>query len=193
MKQRILMIIFVMVLGTLSTGLLTSVNQHLKPKIEKNKELKFKSALLDVFNIEYTKENIEEVFNRNIQVFEKNNVKFYKSSDDKIAFEFLGSGLWGNITGIIALKPDLKTIYGIKVIHQEETPGLGGRIAEKEFLSQFKDKKILPQIVIISKGKAVKENEVDGITGATMTSKAFEDILNKNIQRYLAILSSSGL
>jgi Na+-transporting NADH:ubiquinone oxidoreductase subunit C len=180
-----------MVLGTLSTGLLTSVNQHLKPKIEKNKELKFKSALLDVFDIEYTKENIEEVFNKNIQVFEKDNLKFYKSSDNKIAFEFTGSGLWGNITGIVALKSDLKTIYGIKVIHQEETPGLGGRIAEKEFLSQFKDKKILPQIVIISKGKAVNENEVDGITGATMTSKAFEDILNKNIQRYLAILSSS--
>lgn len=188
MKERILMIIFVTILGTVSAGLLTSINRSLKPKIEKNKELKFKSCLLDVFNLNYTKDNIEKIFDDNIITYQKDKYTFYRSLNNEVAFEFFGSGLWGNISGIIALNPDLETIYGLKVVHQEETPGLGGRITEREFLNQFRNKKIIPKLLLLPPGKATKENEVDAITGATMTSKSFEDILNKNIQKYLLIL-----
>jgi len=190
MKERILMIIFVIFLGTVSAGLLTSVNHYLRPKIDKNKELKFKSSLLDVFNLSYTKDKIEKIFDENIRIYHKNNFTFYKSLNNEVAFEFSGAGLWGSISGIIALKSDLETIHGLKILHQTETPGLGGRIAEKEFLDQFKNKKIIPKLLIVSATKATKENEVDAITGATMTSKAFEDILNKTIQQYLQILRS---
>ena len=55
---------------------------------------------------------------------------FYVTSGGDVAFEISGSGLWGPIRGIVAVLPDMKTIKGITIIYQEETPGLGGRIGE---------------------------------------------------------------
>jgi Na+-transporting NADH:ubiquinone oxidoreductase subunit C len=96
--------------------------------------------------------------------------------------------LWGPIHGIVALLADLKTIKGITIIHQEETPGLGGRIAETDFLDKFKAKKVFPRLIIQPPGKAVAENEVDGITGATLSCKAFEAILNSEIEKYVSVI-----
>ena len=89
------------------------------------------------------------------------------------------------------LQPDMKTIKGITIIHQEETPGLGGRIAETDFLDRFKAKKVLPKLIIQPPGKASRNNEVDGITGATLSCKAFEAILNSEIKKYVSIIKET--
>ena len=87
--------------------------------------------------------------------------------------------------------PDLKTIKGIIIIHQEETPGLGGRIAEADFLDRFETKKVFPRLTIQPPGKASGNNEVDGITGATLSCKAFEEILNREIEKYISVIKES--
>lgn len=191
MKEKISMLVFVIILGSISAGLLVGINNYTKPRVIKNNELKLKSSILDTFGMEYKEDTIEQVFSQNIETFQKNGVMFYKTKTNEIAFEYSGSGLWGPISGIIALKPDLETIEGIKIIHQEETPGLGGRISELEFLTQFKGKKIIPKLLIVPSGKATEKNEIDGITGATMTSKAFENILNKKLKEHLTLLQSA--
>jgi len=58
---------------------------------------------------------------------------------------------------------------------------LGGRISEEDFLSGFKRKKTLPRLLLALRRKAVKANEVDAITGATMTSKALIDMINESV------------
>ena len=50
-----------------------------------------------------------------------------------------GPGLWGSIEGYVAISKDYSTILGLTFITQSETPGLGGRIGEEEYLSQFRD------------------------------------------------------
>lgn len=181
------MIIFILLLGTILSGILTGVNHYTMPIIRKNMEIKIKTSVLDAFNIVRGKDNAEEIFLNNIEIIKKNDVIFYISRKQEVGFEISGTGLWGPILGIIALKPDLKTIKGITIIHQEETPGLGGRIAEKEFLNKFRNKKVFPELKILSPGKAKKENEVDGITGATMTIKSFEELINRNVREALDI------
>ena len=52
----------------------------------------------------------------------------------------------------MAVLPDLKTIKGIAITHQEETPGLGGRIAEPEFLQSFTAKGLQPELRILAPG-----------------------------------------
>ena len=91
----------------------------------------------------------------------------------------------------MAILPDLRTIKGINIVQQEETPGLGGRIAEKDYLAKFKGKILSPGIKIMPVGKAVNENEVDGITGATMTSEAFEELVNSQSRKYLSLIKES--
>ena len=188
MKAALRILIFVMVMGTVSGGLLFGINSLTAKMITRNEELKLKSAVLDVLEVPYHKENILELFDKNVKVLEKGNNVFYTSADGSTAFEFKGPGLWGTIEGIISLNPDLKTIRVLRILHQEETPGLGGRIAEPEYLQGFRSKEVFPKIKFVSSGKAKANNEVDAITGATGSSKALERLLNETIQKKLSLL-----
>ena len=192
MKEKLLMILFVLVLGSVLSTALVSVNAYTAPLIEKNKVRKLHISILKALDIAYLEDKVEETFLENVVTKKLRQKEFYvaRTSGD-IAFEISGSGLWGPIYGIIALLPDLKTIKGITIIHQEETPGLGGRIAEADFLDKFKTKKIFPKLIIQPPGKAVTANEVDGITGATLSCKAFEVILNSEIEKYVSAIKES--
>jgi len=190
MKDRLSVIAFVLILGTILTTALVIANDFTAPIIEKNQELKLKSSVLDAFGIDYSKNDLEETFSQNIQILKKNKLAFYIYQNKGVAFEFSGKGLWGPIRGILALQPELERIKGIKIIHQEETPGLGGRIGEEEYLNKFENKKLIPSIKILSPDKVNKDNEVDAITGATLSCNAFEQILNNEYQKYKPLISN---
>jgi Na+-transporting NADH:ubiquinone oxidoreductase subunit C len=105
-----------------------------------------------------------------------------------MAVEFEGPGLWGPIKGFLALGADAETIRGLTFYEQEETPGLGGEIASESFRKQFEGKKIIDDtgnagIVIKGGGATSAINEVDGITGATMTCDKVEAILSEVAQK----------
>lgn len=189
MKSALRIIIFVIIMGTVTGVMLVGLNKLTEPQIKKNEELKLKSSILDALEIPFaSKEAVFGLFEQNVQVLEKDRFAFYRGIDGAVAFEFKGPGLWGPIYGIASINSDLKTIRTIKILHQEETPGLGARISEKEYLSQFKSKEVLPKLIFMPQGKARANNEVDAITGATGTSKALEKLLNETIQKNLSIL-----
>ena len=88
------------------------------------------------------------------------------------------------------------TIAGITFHKQEETPGLGGEIASQEFRGRFKGKRIVsgegdPGITI-KVGSNQDDNEVDGITGATMTCDKVQKMLNKVIMEIVKEQNSDG-
>jgi len=129
-------------------------------------------------------------FERSVRIVELEGVSFYSySAPDSsgeitsVAFRFKGPGLWGPIEGFLALESDFRTIRAIAFHRQEETPGLGGEIGSDSFRSRFTGKKIVgpngkPGLAIVKPGMAKCDNEVDGITGATMTSERLERILS---------------
>lgn len=102
-----------------------------------------------------------------------------------------GTGLWGPIWGYVALKGDMSTIYGTTYDHKSETPGLGAEINTPAFNKQFEGKQIFKDgefvSVMVVKGGANPEstNEVDAISGGTITSKAVEAMLQSSISEYL--------
>lgn len=193
MKAKILMVVFILILGTLLTTILVAIDKYTAPMIEKNKKIKLETSVLQVFGITCEKKDVENMFAQNVRTINKDGNIFYISKDKNIAFEYIGSGLWGPIRGVIALYQDLTSIKDITIIHQEETPGLGARIAEKGYLIQFKDKKILPQLKIVAQGKSRGDNEIDAITGATMSCEAFGKLLNANIQKYISHLKKEDV
>lgn len=194
MKEKLLMIVFVLILGSILSTALVSVNAYTAPLIEKNKVRKLQISVLKALGIAYSQDKVDEAFSGNVtkKELKDKDLEFYVAgTTGDIAFEIHGSGLWGPIHGIVALEPNLETIKGITLIHQEETPGLGGRIAEPEFLDKFKAKTILPKLIIQPPGKASKDNEVDGITGATLSCKAFEEILNSEVEKYVSAIKEN--
>jgi Na+-transporting NADH:ubiquinone oxidoreductase subunit C len=175
-KNRIWMIVLIIIIASISAGLLTIVNICTKQRIALNAEIKLKRSVLNVFDIPYEKREIIDIFEKKIKIQEINGQKFYqyyeKGKPSGIAFEIKGAGFWGPISSLVAMNATLDTIKGIEILHQEETPGLGGRITEDNFKDQFKGKSVEPEI------------SVDAITGATMTSRAFKKIINENVKSF---------
>jgi len=193
MKDKILMIVFVLVLGSILTAALLAVNYVTTPVIEKNEEIATKSSILAALNIPFNSQNVEAVFADNVMQREQNGTTYYLTKEDTVAFPYSGSGLWGPIEGIIAIQPDFQRLEGITISRQEETPGLGSRITEAAYLAQFQDKRFTEGLKLVQPGRADRDNEIDSITGATMTTDAFIKILNENIRQAVpAIAEGEG-
>ena len=102
-----------------------------------------------------------------------------------------GNGLWDEIWGNIALKPDFNTVAGAAFDHQGETPGLGAEIKDNPaFAKQFKGKKLYSEngeyrSINVRKGGAKDQNhDVDGISGATVTGDGVKEMLYRGIKYY---------
>ncbi len=115
-----------------------------------------------------------------------------------------GNGLWDKIWGFIAIDgSDLNTVKGAVFDHLSETPGLGARITEKvgevknAFPGRFVDKKIYDEngkfmSIKVLKGDGntvISENEVDGLSGATMTANGVNEMLTKYLKLYTPFLN----
>lgn len=110
-----------------------------------------------------------------------------------------GQGLWGAIWGYVALNEDRNTIYGVYFSHASETPGLGAEIKEnKSFQQSFQGKKVTDEgqvaINLVKFNTADKSSsyEVDGVSGATMTSNGVNKMMNDVLTAYLPFLSGAA-
>jgi len=182
MIGQIKMIIFVVIMGIISAAILVGSDNFTKDIIHENEDLALKSSILDAFGIAYTEETVVDVYNESIRSEDKGETIIYYSEDGNVGYKFNGDGLWGPIRGFITLGPDRVSINGIQILYQEETPGLGGVVSEQGYLSKFKGKKLEPAIIVKKDADPSSEFEVDVITGATATSKAFELMLNESYQ-----------
>ena len=115
----------------------------------------------------------------------------------KYVIPVTGRGLWGGLWGYIALNEDKQDVYGAYFYHESETAGLGARIGEADFQKQFEGKKLYDESVdgialTVVKSGAVKnaDFEVDGITGATLTSKGVADMLKTGLEAYQDFLNN---
>ena len=107
----------------------------------------------------------------------------------KYILPIYGAGLWGPIWGYISLDADKSTIYGTFFDHQGETPGLGAEITTPAFKIKLQKKHIfsgeeLVSILVINGGNATGKNEVDAISGGTITSKGVENMLRNYLTYY---------
>jgi len=107
-----------------------------------------------------------------------------------------GKGLWGPISGYLAIGSDGVTVIGATFFAPKETPGLGAEILEPPFKNQWKGKKVAaggkPVPVKVVKGSAERlcegrvEHCVDGISGATITSRGVDAMVEEAIDTLYA-------
>jgi electron transport complex protein RnfG len=99
-------------------------------------------------------------------------------------------GFHGDIDMVLGISLDDK-IQGIKIIAQTETAGLGANIVKPDFTSQFKGKPIENPIEVVKSG-ASADNQVDAVTGATLSSKGVVSGINTAIDFYKSDLKGKG-
>ena len=75
------------------------------------------------------------------------------------------------------------TVLGMKVLESKETPGLGDKIEkDMEFVGQF-DGASAPLVGVNSRQATGSANEIDMITGVTISSRAIVRIINNSLER----------
>lgn len=117
--------------------------------------------------------------------------------ETKYIYPVNGAGLWGAIWGYVALNDDNNTVYGVYFSHASETPGLGAEIVTPKFRNQFVGKHMLDangefaSIAVMKAGqKADGKEQVDAISGGTITSKGVETMLMSSLIHYAPFLKT---
>jgi electron transport complex protein RnfG len=178
--------IIVLTIVCLFSGLsLVYMNQYTEPLVEKNKEEETKEAIFTVLS---DVESIEEI--------EKDDMVVYKGFDkeDKLvgyAFVAEGSGYQGVIKIMVGIDSELEKLTGIDILESVETPGLGAKIMEDDFKKQFQGIKVSPEIKYVKGKEPEEDNEIQAITGATVSSRSVVNILNTGIEKVKEILEDN--
>ena len=117
--------------------------------------------------------------------------------ETKYVLPVTGRGLWGGLWGYIALNADKKTVYGTYFYHESETAGLGARIGERWFQEQFNGKPVFAgenteavALKVVKAGASKAENEIDGVTGATLTSDGVSAMVQDGLSVYLSFINN---
>jgi electron transport complex protein RnfG len=107
-----------------------------------------------------------------------------------LAIEAEGMGYADVIRVLYGYSFTRDAIVGIRVLASKETPGLGDRIeTDASFLENFVRLDASPApdgaglanpIILVKPGEKTNPWEVDGITGATISSAAIADLLNQS-------------
>lgn len=147
----------------------------------------------DAFDVDVATQVKEPVDSRLLPVYVCNLGK----DGVKYILPVYGAGLWGPIWGYIAVDADGSTIYGTYFSHQGETPGLGAEIQKPEFSNKFNGKhlffdgRFIPVTVVKTGQKAnTGGDQVDGVTGGTITSKGVSTMLDDCLTPYKPFLNS---
>ena len=129
-----------------------------------------------------------EYYNENNKYFPL----FISETMNSIILPISGKGLWSSLFGYVAINSkNYSTVNGITFYAHGETPGLGAEISKDWFKSNFVGKEIynggtLVSVRVAKAGMANKSSsyEVDGISGATITSNGVEELLKRDLKKY---------
>ena len=104
-----------------------------------------------------------------------------------------GPGFQDTIALLYGYLPHDKKVVGMEILESRETPGLGDKIyKDADFVAEFSDLSVEPEIVAVKKGTGTLDNHVDAITGATISAKAVVRIINETHVAWTEQLPAPG-
>jgi len=184
-------IIYSTILVVIVAFLLAFVYQALKPMQDANVALDTKKQILYSLNIRDL-DGAEAEAKYSEVVKDEQDIdgqKVYECSidgKDILVVSLKGMGLWGGISGYVAVNEDGK-VFGAYFNHESETAGLGAEIKDsQEWQEKFIGRKIWDDQgnVVLSVVKKVEDpqTQVDCVTGATLTSNGVDAMLKEGLQ-----------
>ena len=181
--------------------LLALANQALKPRQDANILLDKQKQILGALKVDFSNGDPAEIYytliNDTLTYGEAEVYVANLNGAVKYVLPLSGKGLWGGIGGYLALDEDKNTIYGVNFNHEGETPGLGAKIVELPFRESFEGKHIrnaegqVVSVAVLKAGtRAEGQEQVDAISGATITSTGVSTMLNEElVNNYVEFLN----
>ena len=189
--------------GVICGLLIVGVFQATQPIIERNKAEALRNAIFHVLPDARTSETFRLDESGRLSAVKGKSAggqRVYAGYDDQhelvgLAVEAQGMGYQDVIRLIYGYSFADEAIIGIQVLDSKETPGLGDKIEnDPDFLANFErldvalgeDSLTLAHAIVpVRHGEKTQPWEVDGITGATISSKAIANILDESAQYWV--------
>jgi electron transport complex protein RnfG len=185
------------VAGALAGGLIVSVYAATLPRIEAHRAAVVESAIREVLKSPARWDTLYLV-NGALTKAPEAGMDLRRIERAFVGFDDAGSlvgaaitagepGFADVITVMYGIEPATGTLLGMKVIANKETPGLGDKIDKPPFNREF-DGVLTP--IVGTKGKPAAPNEVQTITGATISSRALIKIINNATIKWQPLLQA---
>ncbi len=186
--------------GLLSGVAIIGIYESTLPTITANKALELREA---VFKVLPGVSRMQQLVYRNGKLVAsdetvKDEPVVYGGYDERgdflgYAIPGAGPGFQDTIGLLFGFTPERQLVLGMEVLESRETPGLGDKIyKDEDFVGSFSELSIDPEIVAVKKGTSSRPNEIDAITGATISSKAVVRIINEAHGDWLQRLPAPG-
>lgn len=182
MNTVVKMLITLSIIGIISGAFLSQIAGWAAPKIEMHRKADTEKAIFLVQPDAKSYKPVETVDFECYEVFSDTS----KSNSIGYALPYEGNGFQGKIRLMVGIGKDLETLKGLQVLEQVETPGLGTKVTEDDFTSQFVELEADPQVDWVKGVEPGNPNEIQAITGATISSKAVVFIVNDGIKKLRA-------
>lgn len=193
-------------IGVICALLIVLTFEGTLPTIEKNKAEALEKAVFKVIP-GMTQKKVFQLNNDNVFIEigeeEKGERIIYAGYDENdqlagLAIEASGMGFADVLRILYGYDPDKQAIVGFYVLQSKETPGLGDKIEKDlDFLSNFANmdvslienlSTIKNKIIPVKHGTKKNSWEVDGITGATISSRAIGNILGTSTEHWIPLI-----
>jgi electron transport complex protein RnfG len=199
--------------GLISSVILVTTYRLTEPYIEANRAAALERAIFDVLPGTVSRAVFEVTDDgtiRRVETAPPLTRLVYAGYDSSgtlngVAFEGSGQGFQDVLKILIGYRPDCQCVVGMKVLESKETPGLGDKIekdpAFREDLAHLDVRLAEDQdglahpVELVKRGRKTDGWQVEGITGATISSRAVVRIIDANagelipvIEKHLEIL-----
>ena len=174
---------WLVILLSLSFGAaLAGVQTALKPRIEMNK-LNDTIGQIPSLVPGATGGKAETVGSMNV----------YRATDEKgeqvgWVIPARGQGFADVIELLVGVDKEVQHVTGLYVLDQKETPGLGNKIVEDAWRAQFRGKPLSGPLTV-TKSAPQSDLEIQGVTGATISSKSVCGIVNLAVSNFRQALN----
>ena len=178
------------------------------PIITVNKARALERAIFEVLPAAATKTTFKQSGDKLVPLEREDPLatKYYAGYDKNgklvgVALDAAGQGFQDVIRILYGYSPECKCIIGMKVMESKETPGLGTKIdTDPGFRANFDDLdvkltndglRIAHPIILVKHGKKTEPWEIEAITGATISSRAVTDILEKSTSKLIPVIEKN--
>jgi len=172
MRELIKMVVVLTVLSAFSGGLLASLRDGTKDRIE-YQQLKFVKgpAILKILEGATNNPIVDRFKIQDGEVERSFFVGKFDGKKDELAFESSGKGFGGDIGLMVGVNLDTDKIISVGVTTHSETPGVGSRAkTDPDFVAQFAGRPLIETFKVKTDG-----GKVDALSGATVTSRGVAD------------------
>jgi electron transport complex protein RnfG len=158
-----------------------------KAKVLREAVFKVLPGVTQIKKFRYTEGNLTEAAS---EVRDDENTIYGGYDDQNVLIGYAitaeGPGFQDTIRILYGYNMEKRLVVGMEVLESRETPGLGDKIyKDADFQENFFALQVEPNVVLVKKGAKSAPNEVDAITGATISSKAIVRIINKGNEKWL--------